>query len=59
MSGVKIEDMKEIGSIIRCTDSVKFNGQTVESMKVSTKMIKSMGRVHFIGLTEGNMWEGG
>ena len=37
MSGVKIEDMKEIGSTIRCTDSVKFNGQTVESMKVSTK----------------------
>ena len=59
MSGVKIGDMKEIGSTTRCTGSAKFNGQTVESMKVSTKMIKSTDRVHSIGLTEGNMWEGG
>ena len=55
MFGVKIENMKEIGSITKCTDMGKQNGQMEESTKVSIKMTKSMEQAHFTGRMVGNI----
>ena len=59
MCGVKIENMKENGNIIKCTVMGKFNGQMDESIKDIIKMIKSMGKELFIGLMVGNTQETG
>lgn len=59
MCGVKIEDMKETGSIIKCMAMEKLNGQMVESMKDHIKMIKNMEKVFFIGLMVANILETG
>ena len=59
MHGVRIVDMRENGSIIRCMEKEKLNGQMEENMKDNTKMIKNMGMVHFIGRMVVNMWVDG
>jgi len=50
MFGAKIGNIKVGGNITRCMGKVKYNGQMVEDMKASIKMIKNTGLVHFIGL---------
>lgn len=57
MYGVRIENMKEIGLIIKCMVPGKLHGQMEECIKDNTKMIKSMVLEHFIGQMVENMQE--
>ena len=55
MYGIKIEDMKVNGRIIRCMDMVLQYRMMEENTKDSMSMIKSMVLGHFIGQMEGNI----
>ena len=55
MYGIKIEDMKANGRIIRCMDMVSQYKMMEENTKDSMSMIKSMALGHFIGQMEGNI----
>jgi len=55
MFGVRIESMKENGSITKCTDMEKYSGQTAGNMKENTRMTKSMDKGLFIGKMAANM----
>lgn len=59
MFGVRIESMKENGSITKCTDMEKYSGQTAGNMKENTRMTKSMDKGLFIGKMAANMQEDG
>lgn len=52
---MKIGSTKGIGSIIRCMDLAKYNGQMEEDIKVNMRMIRSMDRARFIGQMEENI----
>ncbi len=54
MYGVKTENTKAIGSIIKCMGMARQNGQMGENIKEIMKTIKNMGKGPFIGRTEGN-----
>lgn len=49
MSGRKVGSTTVNGTITRCTDMESLNGQMEGNMKDSTKVIKNMVKVHFIG----------
>lgn len=55
MYGIKIEDMKVNGRIIRCMDMVSQYRMMEENTKDSMSMIKSMALGRFIGQMEGNI----
>lgn len=56
-SGVKIEDMRESGRIIRCMELVSLSGLMVENMKVSMLMTKNMELEHSIGPMDVNIMD--
>lgn len=59
MYGVRIENMRVIGSIIKCMGMVKYSGLMVANMKGNMKMIRNMVKELSIGLMEGSILVGG
>ena len=59
MFGITIENMKETGLIIKCTDMAGRNGLMAEFMMVIMKMIKNMVKELLFGLMEENILEVG
>ena len=54
-----VGSMKGNGKIITCTGTVCTSGQMVESIAVSTSMIRNMGRVFISGRMDEGMMENG